>query len=49
MATTIIENPNSAVTVVTPIATANVDAAGTGVLNYADGTTEPIAGGLIGF
>lgn len=49
LSTTIIENPNAAVTVVTPIATANVDVAGTGVLNYADGTSEPISGGLIGF
>jgi hypothetical protein len=49
LAVSIIENPNAAVTAVTPIATATVDVAGTGVLNYADGTTEPIAGGLIGF
>jgi hypothetical protein len=44
-----VENPNAAVTVQTPIDTATVDVAGTGVLTYADGTTEPIAGGLIGF
>lgn len=44
-----IENPNAAVTTQTPIATATVDVAGTGVLTYADNTTEPIAGGLIGF
>ncbi|GAC1658926.1 MAG: hypothetical protein NVS4B13_02700 [Candidatus Elarobacter sp.] len=45
----IIQNPNAAVAVATPIAIATVDVAGTGVLTYADGTTEPIAGGLIGF
>ncbi|MEA2689291.1 MAG: hypothetical protein QOD51_1898, partial [Candidatus Eremiobacteraeota bacterium] len=49
LSVSIIENPNAAVTAVTPIATASVDIAGTGVLNYSDGTTEPIAGGLIGF
>ena len=32
-----------------PIATATVDAAGTGVLTYSDGATEPIAGNLLGF
>lgn len=46
---TTVENPNAAVTVQTPIDTATVDVAGTGVLTYANGTTEPIAGGLIGF
>lgn len=49
LAVSIIENPNSAVTAVTPIANATVDAAGTGLLTYADGTTEPIAAGLLGF
>jgi hypothetical protein len=46
---TIIENPNGIVTADTPIATAAIDAAGTGVLSYADGSSEPIAGGLIGY
>jgi hypothetical protein len=49
LSSTIIENPNAAVSAVTPIATASVDVAGTGVLNFADGTSETIAGGLIGF
>lgn len=46
---TIVENPNGIVTVDTPIATATIDVAGTGVLSYADGTTESIAAGLIGY
>jgi hypothetical protein len=45
---TIVENPNTAVTTVTPIATATVDAGGNGSLTYADGVVEPIWGGLIG-
>jgi hypothetical protein len=49
LSVSIIENPNDAVKVVTPIATATLDVTGTGVLTYADGKTEPIAGGLIGF
>ena len=32
----------------TPIATASIDAAGVGTLNYADGTSEPIAAGFVG-
>ena len=47
-AMTIVENPNAAVTVQTPIATASVDAGGNGSMTYADGTVEPIWGGLIG-
>jgi hypothetical protein len=46
---TIIQNPNSAFNTTSQIATATVDVAGTGVLNYADGSSEPIAGGLIGY
>ena len=46
---TIVENPNGIVTVDTPIATATIDVGGTGVLTYADGTTESISGGLIGY
>lgn len=46
---TIVENPNGIVTVDTPIATASIDVAGTGVLSYADGTSEPISGNLIGY
>jgi len=49
LSVSIIQNPNSAFNTTTSIATATVDVAGTGVLTYADGTTEPIAGGLIGF
>jgi hypothetical protein len=49
MTVSIIENPNEAVTVPTNIATATTDQTGTGTLNYADGTSEPIAGGLIGY
>ncbi|MDB5027548.1 MAG: hypothetical protein JWO66_1237 [Candidatus Eremiobacteraeota bacterium] len=49
LTSTIIENPNSAVTAVTNIATATVDAGGTGLLSYADGTSEPISGWLVGF
>jgi hypothetical protein len=49
LAITIIENPNAAVTAVTPIAHATVDVAGNGVLTFADGATEPIAGGLLGY
>ena len=32
----------------TPISTASIDAAGVGTLNYADGTSEPIAAGFVG-
>jgi hypothetical protein len=46
---TIIQNPNSAFNTTSQIATATVDVAGTGVLNYADGTSETIAGGLLGY
>jgi hypothetical protein len=49
LSVTIIQNPNSAFNTTTPIATAAIDVAGTGVLTYSDGATEPIAGGLIGF
>jgi hypothetical protein len=49
MTASIVENPNEAVTVPTNIATATTDRTGTGTLNYADGTNEPIAGGLIGY
>src|SRR5665213_723397 len=49
LSVTIVENPNGIVTVDTPIATATIDQGGTGVLNYADGTSEPISGGLIGY
>lgn len=49
LSTSIVENPNEAVTVPTNIATATTDQTGTGTLNYADGTTEPIAGGLLGY
>jgi len=48
LAMTIVENPNAAVTVVTPIATAAVDAGGNGAITYTDGTVEPIWGGLVG-
>jgi hypothetical protein len=33
----------------TPIATATTDLSGTGTLLYADGSSETIAGGLVGF
>jgi hypothetical protein len=49
LSVTIIQNPNSAFNTTTPIATATIDVAGTGVLTYSDATTEPIAGGFIGF
>jgi hypothetical protein len=49
LSASIIENPNSAVTTQTNIATATTDQTGTGTLSYADGTSETIAGGLIGF
>jgi hypothetical protein len=49
MTASIVENPNEAVTTTTNIATATTDRTGTGTLNYADGTSETIAGGLIGF
>ncbi|HTD38637.1 MAG TPA: hypothetical protein VK669_14090 [Candidatus Limnocylindrales bacterium] len=49
LTTSIVENPNEAVTVTTNIATASTDQTGTGTLNYADGTKEPIAGGLVGY
>ena len=49
LSVTIVENPNGIVTVDTPIATATIDVAGTGLLTYADGTTESIAAGLIGY
>ncbi|HEY0395866.1 MAG TPA: hypothetical protein VGD01_15305 [Candidatus Elarobacter sp.] len=46
---TIIQNPNSAFNTTTPIATATVDVGGTGTISFSDGTSETIAGGLIGF
>ncbi|HTD34660.1 MAG TPA: hypothetical protein VK665_13410 [Candidatus Elarobacter sp.] len=49
MTASIVENPNEAVTTKTNIATATTDQTGTGTLNYADATSETIAGGLIGF
>ncbi|HEY0615110.1 MAG TPA: hypothetical protein VGC96_10735 [Candidatus Elarobacter sp.] len=49
LSVTIIQNPNAAFNTTSPIATATVDVAGTGVINYADGTSETIAGGLVGF
>jgi hypothetical protein len=49
LSVTIVENPNGIVTVDTPIATATIDRGGTGVLSYADGSSEPISGGLIGY
>jgi hypothetical protein len=49
LSVTIVENPNGIVTVDTPIATATIDVAGNGVLTYADGTTEPIAAGLLDY
>jgi hypothetical protein len=49
MTASIVENPNEAVTTTTNIATATTDRTGTGTLNYADGTSETIAGGLIGY
>jgi hypothetical protein len=49
LAVSIIQNPNSAFNTTTPIATATIDVAGTGILTYSDGGTEPISGGLIGF
>lgn len=49
LSVTIVENPNGIVTVDTPIATASVDAGGVGTINYADGTSEPIAGWLVGY
>ncbi len=45
---TIVENPNTAVTTTTAIATAAVDAGGNGAITYTDGTVEPIWGGLVG-
>ncbi len=48
LALTIVENPNEAVTAVTPIATAAVDAGGNGAMTYTDGTVEAIWGGLFG-
>ncbi|HEX3463460.1 MAG TPA: hypothetical protein VHS78_05355 [Candidatus Elarobacter sp.] len=46
----IVENPNSeGVTTTTNIATSTTDRTGTGTLTYADGVSEPIAGGLVGF
>ena len=44
----LIQNPNSAFNTTSNIATATVDAGGNGTMNYADGTAEPIWGGLIG-
>ena len=49
LSVTIVQNPNAAFNTTSPIATATVDVAGTGVLNYADGSSETIAGGLVGF
>jgi hypothetical protein len=46
---TIIQNPNSAFNTTTPILTANVDQGGTGTIAFSDGTSETIAGWLIGF
>jgi hypothetical protein len=45
----IIQNPNSAFNTTTPIATATVDAGGSGTISFSDGTSETIAGGLIGY
>jgi hypothetical protein len=49
LSVTIVEDPNGIITTTIPIATATVDVAGTGVMTFADGTSEPIAGGLIGY
>ena len=49
LSVTIVEDPNGIITTTIPIATATIDVAGTGLLTFADGTTEPIAGGLIGY
>jgi hypothetical protein len=48
LSVTLIQNPNSAFNTTSNIATATVDAGGNGTMNYADGTVEPIWGGLIG-
>jgi hypothetical protein len=48
LSVTIIQKPNSAFNTTSNIATATVDAGGNGTMNYADGTVEPIWGGLIG-
>ena len=45
----LVENPNEVVTTTTNIATATTDQTGTGTVSYADGTSDPIAGGLVGF
>jgi hypothetical protein len=49
LSVSIIQNPNSAFNTTTPIATATVDAGGTGTISFSDGTSETIAGGLIGY
>jgi hypothetical protein len=49
LSVTIIQNPNSAFNATTPISTATVDIGGNGTLNYSDGTSETIAGGLVGY
>jgi hypothetical protein len=46
---TIIQNPNSAFNTTTPISTATIDVGGNGSINYTDGTSETIAGGLMGY
>jgi hypothetical protein len=48
LSVTIIQKPNSAFNTTSNIATATVDAGGNGTMSYADGTVEPIWGGLIG-
>ncbi len=48
LSVTIIQGDNPNGPGPTPIATATIDVAGTGTLTYADGTSEPIWGGLIG-
>ncbi len=48
LSVTIIQKPNSAFNTTSNIATASTDAGGNGTMTYADGTVEPIWGGLIG-
>ena len=49
LAIAIQQNPNSAFNTTTQIATATIDVAGTGVITFTDGTTETVAGGLVGY
>ncbi|HEV3089191.1 MAG TPA: hypothetical protein VGX96_18410 [Candidatus Elarobacter sp.] len=48
LSVTLIQKPNAAFNTTSNIATATTDAGGNGTMSYADGTVEPIWGGLIG-